>query len=73
MRNQTFYVPKKAIRDFSQLLDDFKLDNTIQGVDDEGDIIVQVFYEKDEEEGIEKLHELVDPFHEEEGEKEDNE
>ena len=65
MRNETFYVPKKAIREFAGLLDELDIENNIKGVDEDGDIIVYVSFGTDEQENIEQLHQLIDPYHEE--------
>jgi hypothetical protein len=75
MRSRTFDVPLDVMGDFAQMVDDNELVNEIDGVADNGDIIVTVDYEPYEKKIIEIIHELIDRYNdtreEEENEKEE--
>lgn len=62
MRRRTFEVPQDVIGDVAQLLDDHELTNEIDGVTDDGDIIVSLDYESDEKKAVEEIHELIDKY-----------
>ncbi|MBA2611914.1 MAG: hypothetical protein H0U95_08090 [Bacteroidetes bacterium] len=77
MRHATFEVPSEIIGDFTEKLTELELDNTIAGKTDDGEIIVQVSYEKDEADKIdeleEHLEELIEGIEEEEEEEDEDE
>ncbi len=75
MRSRTFDVPLDVMEDFAQMVDDNELANEIDGVADNGDIIVTVDYEPYEKKIIENIHELIDRYNDtrEEDEEEENE
>lgn len=76
MRSRTFDVPLEVMGDFAQMVDDNELANEIDGVADNGDIIVTVDYEPYEKKIIENIHELIDRYNdtrEEENEEDEDE
>ena len=74
MRTKEFKVPAEIIAEFSDALAENNIDNEIQGTNEEGEIIIQVSYEKEEREGVFALTEIIDDyFDEEESEQEEEE
>lgn len=76
MRSRTFDVPLDVMGDFAQMVDDNELTNEIDGVADNGDIIVTVDYEPYEKKIIENIHALIDRYNdtrEEENEEQEEE
>lgn len=75
MRSRTFEVPLDVMGEFAQIVDDHELTNELNGVAENGDIIVNVDYEAAEKDVIDELHELVDQHNddrEEDDEEEDD-
>jgi hypothetical protein len=68
MRTREFEVPTEVIAEFAEALDQHSLTNEINGVNDDGEILIEVSYEKNERESILELMELLDD-HKEENEK----
>jgi hypothetical protein len=70
MRKAEFYVPKEAMPEFVLEMTDRKLENTISGVSEDDEIIIEVEYEKDDSDDVDELEslleKLVDKFKEEE-------
>jgi hypothetical protein len=73
MRSRTFDVPLDVMGDFAQMVDDNALANEIDGVADNGDIIVTVDYEPYEKKIIESIHELIDRYNDTREEEENEE
>ena len=73
MRTKEFEVPTEIIAEFSDALAENNLDNEIQGTNEEGEVIVQVSYEKDEREGVFALTEIIDDYFEDEESEEEEE
>jgi hypothetical protein len=65
MRTKEFEVPIDIIAEFSAALDEHSLTNEINGVNDEGEILIEISYEKNERESILVLMELLDDYEEE--------
>ena len=47
--------------DFAGILDEHNLNNTIQGANDDDEIVIEVHYEPDDRDGVFELIELLDP------------
>ena len=73
MRSRTFDVPLDVMGDFAQMVYDNELVNEIDGVADNGDIIVTVDYEPYEKKIIENIHELIDRYNDTREEEENEE
>jgi hypothetical protein len=61
MKTRTFEVPADSITEFAEIIGNNDLDNTIQGINDDEEIIVDVHYEADERQAVFELMELLDP------------
>ena len=74
MRTKEFEVPSDFITEFAEALAEHELRNEINGVNEEGDILIEVNYEKTERATVFALTELLDDYYEneEESEEEDN-
>lgn len=64
MKTKELLVPKEIIEEFADLISEHEIENFIQGSTEEGDIIVEVQYEKEERHGIYALMELIDDHNE---------
>ena len=73
MRTKEFEVPTEIIAEFSDALAENNIDNEILGTNEEGEVIVQVSYEKEEREGVFALTEIIDDYFEEEESEEEEE
>jgi hypothetical protein len=75
MRTAQFEVPADVMADFSEKLNDLQLENSIEGKTEDGDILVEVYYSKDETQAVDELEEhlenLIDELEEEEDQDED--
>ena len=60
MRTKTFAVPADSMPEFAGIIEEHELENSITGVNDDDEILVQVSYEKDERSGVFELMELLD-------------
>lgn len=69
MRTKEFEVPVELIEEFADALDEHELSNSIQGTNDEGEILIIVQYDKNEREAVFSLSEMIDDFREENEEK----
>ena len=65
MKTKELIVPKEIIEEFSDLIAEHEIANSIQGSTEEGEIIVEVQYEKEERQGVYALMELIDDYNEE--------
>lgn len=75
MRKAEFEVPSKVMEEFTDEMVNRNLDNTITGTTDDGEIVIEVSYQRDEAESVdaleETLGELREQMEEEEEEEED--
>jgi hypothetical protein len=60
MRKAEFHVPSDVIEDFAEALTDTELDNTITGVNRDGEIIIEVQFDKSEEDQVTELEALLE-------------
>jgi len=61
MKTRTFEVPADSMTEFAEIIGNNDLNNTIQGINDDEEIIVDVHYEADERQAVFELMELLDP------------
>jgi hypothetical protein len=61
MKTRTFEVPAEQMPEFAEIIGDHELDNDIQGINDDNEIIIDVFYEPEERLAVFELTELLDP------------
>jgi hypothetical protein len=61
MKTRTFEVPSDSMTEFAEIIGNNELDNTIQGINDDEEIIIDVHYEADERQAVFELMELLDP------------
>jgi len=61
MKTRTFEVPAEQMPEFAKIIGDHELDNDIQGINDDNEIIIDVFYEPEERLAVFELTELLDP------------
>lgn len=73
MRTKEFEVPVEVIKDFAELIEEHELSNEILGLNEDGDLRIEISYEKDDREALMNLMELIDDFYEEETEEEEEE
>ena len=60
MRKVNFEVPTEVIGDFTEKLTELELENSIIGKTPEGDIEVEVYYEKSESRKVDELEEYLE-------------
>lgn len=65
MRKYQFDVPAERITEFVEQLVNLDLDNTITGITEDNEIVIEVDYEKQDEEAIDGLELLVERIREE--------
>ena len=72
-----FEVPVDAMGDVAEIITVNELENTITGVDEDGEFVyVEVRYEKeaeDEQEAIHEIHDVIDNYEDEDGGDEEDE
>jgi hypothetical protein len=74
MRTKTLEVPADIIVEFSSTLGEYELGNEITGVNEDGDILIEISYEKEDRDKLFTLTEIIDDyFDEEESEEEEEE
>ena len=61
MKTRTFEVPVDQMLDFAGILDENNLNNSIQGTNDDDEIVIEVYYEPDDRDGVFELLELLYP------------
>ncbi|MEI6579772.1 MAG: hypothetical protein WCN92_09970 [Eubacteriales bacterium] len=61
MKTRTFEVPAEQMPEFAEIIGNHELDNDIQGINDDNEIIVDVYYEQKERLAVFELMELLDP------------
>ena len=59
-RKITMEVPPELIGDFTEKLIELELENSITGKNDDDEILVDIFYEKEETSAIDELEEFLD-------------
>lgn len=73
MKSRTFEVPLDVMGDFAKVMDDNGFDNLIEGVVENGDIIVRVDYEADQRDVINEIHDIIDNYNDNRDDEEDEE
>jgi hypothetical protein len=73
MRERNFEVPVDLMIEFVKIMEEQEFDNVIEGVTEDGEILVRVDYEPEQKAVINKLHDLIDTYHENHEDDEDNE
>lgn len=71
MRSKEFEVPTDFINEFAEALAEHELTNEINGVTEDGDILIEISYEKNERASVFALTELLDDYYENEEESEE--
>ncbi len=64
MRKAEFAVPSEVMAEFAASMAERELDNSIIGSDEDGDILVEVRYEKEEAESVDELEAYLDELRE---------
>jgi len=64
MRKCEFIVPQEAMTEFAEAMADRELNNTVTGTTDEGEIIIEVAYDRDEADEVDALEEILDKLQE---------
>lgn len=64
MRNANFEVPQEVIGDFTAKLTELGLENSIVGKTEDGDIEVEVYYEKEESKQVDELEDYLEELKE---------
>lgn len=73
MRKAEFLVPSEAMVEFTDAMASRKLDNTVTGTTTEGEIVVEVNYERDETDDVDELEETLEKIREQLDEEEEDE
>jgi hypothetical protein len=60
MRKMTLNVPTESIVEFARIIEEHELDNTIVGLTEDEEIIVEIQYENNERQGVFELIELTE-------------
>jgi len=61
MKTRTFEVHADSMTEFAEIIGNNELDNTIQGINDDEEIIIDIHYEPTDREAVFELMELLDP------------
>ena len=61
MKTKTFEVPAENMLEFAETIGNHELNNTIQGINDDNEIIVEVHYEPEERTAIFELMDMLEP------------
>ena len=72
MRKCEFNVPQEGMTEFAEEMASRELNNTVTGTTEDGEIIIEVEYEKDESDEVDELEEILDKIISELDEDEDN-
>jgi hypothetical protein len=72
MRTKEFEVPTEVMAEFADTLQEHGLNNSIQSSNEDGEIVVRIEYDTDDREAVLILSELIDDYHEENDEEEDD-
>ena len=76
MRKAEFNVPSEVMAEFAGEMANRNLSNTVAGTNEDGEIIVEVEYDRDETDDVDELEEILDKLREgleEESEEEEEE
>ena len=74
MRKAEFEVPQEAMTEFADELASRNLNNTVIGTTEDGEIIIEVEYDKDESDNVDELEDILEKIRiEAEEESEDDE
>lgn len=65
MRKAEFLVPQEAMLEFTDEMASRHLDNTVTGTTTEGEIVVEVSYERDETKEVDELEKVLEKIREE--------
>ena len=71
MRKAEFAVPSEVMAKFADEISERELDNTITGTTEDGEILVEVIYEKEESESVDELETFLDKLREQIEEEDD--
>jgi len=73
MRKAEFAVPSEVMAEFAGEMSGRGLDNTVTGTNEDGEILVEVIYEKEESESVDELETFLDELREQIDEEDDEE
>ncbi len=73
MRKAEFLVPSEAIVEFTDEMASRHLDNTVTGTTTEGEIVLEVSYERDETDEVDELEKILEKIREEMNEENEQE
>ena len=74
MRKAEFSVPSEVMAEFADELANRNLTNCITGTTDDGDIVIEIEYDKDENDEVDELESILEKLRDElEEEEEDGE
>lgn len=65
MRTKEFEVPTEVMAEFADALQEYKINNSIQCSNEDGEIVVRIEYDRDDREAVLLLSELIDDYNEE--------
>jgi predicted HTH transcriptional regulator len=65
MRKAEFNVPSEAMAEFAEEMANRNLSNTVAGTNEDGEIIVEVEYNRDESEEVDELETILEKLREE--------
>ena len=65
MRKAEFEVPQEAMTEFADELVSRNLSNTVTGTTEDGEIIIEVEYDKDESDEVDELESILEKILEE--------
>lgn len=60
MRKAEFEVPQEAMTEFADTMASRNLSNTVTGTTEDGEIIIEVEYDKDEADEVDELEEVLE-------------
>ncbi len=64
MRKAEFNVPSEVMAEFAGEMANRNLSNTVAGTNEDGEIIVEVEYDRDETDDVDELEEILAKFRE---------
>lgn len=65
MRKAQFDVPSEVMAEFADEMANLNLSNTVAGTNEDGEIIVEVEYDRDESEVVDELETILEKLREE--------
>jgi len=71
MRKAEFEVPQEAMTEFADELVSRNLNNTVTGTTEDGEIIIEVEYDKDESDEVDELESILEKILEEQEDDDD--